>query len=259
MLALLISSLVAAAPTVAVVVSRRVDVKADVVAKVTSALEEALAAEKVSGVVDAAEARRRLSDQGVDPASTCDNDRLCLLGQLHLLKVDVLVAVDLGHVVDQYALRFSALDSAQGAPLVERGALVKARQLNATLPEEARTFAHELAALLSARAPQGLEPPPPVTTEPQLVSPPPRTAPAPGIVAFGVGGASWVLSFASLLVGLSIKSQLEGSVMGGGSMLTRAQADGLADNANAWLTGSLVSLLAGAAALALGAVLWFSG
>lgn len=261
MLALVISSLVAASPTLAVVVSRRVDVKPDVVAKVTSALEDALAAQKLSSVMGAAEARRRLSEQGVDPASTCDNDRMCLLGQLHLLKVDVLVAVDLGHVVDQYALRFSALDSAQGTPLVERGALVKARQLSSAIPDEAGAFARELAAVLEARAPRQQVAPSPAP-EPLIDSPPlaqQRSSRAPAIVAFATSGAAWLFSFASLVAGLSMKSQLDGSVRAGGSMLTRPQADALAGGANAWLTASLVSLLVGAAALALGAVLWFSG
>ena len=257
MLALLVSSLLAASPTVAVVVSRRVDVKPEVVTKVMSALEAALAAEKVPGVMGASEARRRLSEQGVDPASTCDNDRMCLLGQLHLLKVDVLIAVDLGHVVDQYALRFSALDSAQGAPLVERGALLKARQLVSALPDESRAFARELAALLAARTPpRPVERPP--REQPLVTSPPPPSR-APGVIAFAAGGAAWAFSVASLVVGLGLKSQLEGSVMGDSSTLTRARADALAGGANAWLTVSLVTLLVGAAALALGAVLWFSG
>lgn len=257
-LALLVTSYLAAAPTVAVVVARRVDVKADVVAKVTSALEAALAAEKLPSVLGAAEARRRLADQGVDPASTCDNDRMCLLGQLHLLKVDVLIAVDLGHVVDQYALRFTALDSALGAPLAERGALLKSRQLGSALPEETRAFARELAAVLAARTPsqQPVEAPPLFTSRPAVEQRSPR---APVIIAFAAGGAAWVFSFASLMAGLSMRAQLDGSVMAGSSTLTRAQADALAGNANGWLTGSLVSLLVGAAALALGAVLWFSG
>ena len=171
MLALLVSSMLLAPPSIAVVVSRRVDVKADAIARVTGALEDALAAEGVAGVLGAGEAKRRMAEQGVDSAS-CGDDRVCLLGVLHLLKVDVLVAVDLGHVVDQYALRVSAIDSEQGAPLAERGALVKARQLAAAVPDEARAFAKALKVALDARPAR----PQPVVEQPAPIV---ITTPAP--------------------------------------------------------------------------------
>ncbi len=265
LLALLASALVAAQPTVAIVVSRRVDVGAPVVAKVTSALEDALDAEQITGVVGAAEAKRRMAASGVQSAESCENDRVCLIGLLHLLKVDVVIAVDVGHVVDQYVLRISALDPSQPAPLAERATLVKLPKLGAVLPDEARAFARALkpalASLPLAAAP---EPAAAVAAPPVIVVPAPAAAPPASARSLGTGavfalaGASGLTSLAAVIAGSVLKGQLYGSYSPSRpqSSLSLDRAQSLANQANTAFTVSLVAVLLAGVALAAGLALW---
>jgi len=265
LLALLAPSLLAAQPSLAVVVSRRVEVSPQIAAKVTSALEEALAAEEVTGVVAAAEAKKRLAASGVQTSEACEADRVCLLGLLHVLKVDLLVAVDVGKVVDQYVLRVSAIDSAHAEPVAERATLVKLSKLGAVLPEETRAFARSLKQAL-ASVPVAPEPAPAATPPPVIVVPAAAASPVSArntglAVAIAVAGAGGLTSLAAVIAGSVLKGQLYGSYSPNRpqSSLTLDQAQSLASQANGAFTVSLVSVLVAAFAVAAGVTLWLLG
>ncbi|MBL8954315.1 MAG: hypothetical protein JNK82_26290 [Myxococcaceae bacterium] len=266
MFAHVVSTLLAADPTVAIVVSRRVDVGAPVVAKVTAALEDALAAEQVNNVVGAAEAKKRMAASGVESSESCGNDRVCLIGLLHLLNVDVLVAVDVGRVVDQYVLRLSAIVPELPTPIAERATLVKLPKLGAVLAAETRTFARELKGTFTvvtpepARAPNPASAPPP---PPLIVVPAAQERPLPvrsiGLGAtFAIAGVGALTALAAVIAGTVLKGQLDASYSPdrSSSSLSRTRAQSLANDSNGAFTVSLVSLVIAAASAAAGAGLW---
>ncbi|MBK7858627.1 MAG: hypothetical protein IPJ65_08405 [Archangiaceae bacterium] len=261
LLALLSAQLLTADPSVAIVISRRVDVKAEVAAKAMTAVEKALAAEQISHVMPSAETNRRLAQQGVKNTAGCEGDRVCLLGVMHVLEVDVLVAIDLGHVIDQYALRLSALDGSAVAPLAERAGLFPERQFASTLESEATQLARELRPRLVARP----DPEPTSQAAPVVIVPPaPAAAPSTkgpslGPVLLVGGGVSGLTSLALAIAGAAQKSSLDGSYHQGSSTFTRTEADALAGRANGLFTVSLLTLLLGAGLTALGAALLFGG
>jgi hypothetical protein len=206
-----------------------------------------------------------LAAAGVKDSATCEGRRACLAGLGRQLGLRAVVGVDVGRVLDQYAVTLEAVEVATETRLARRSFLVKVSAWpNGALPE-LETFATEYKAALAARPPPAdaptvakLDPPPPPPPPLVLEAPEPKRWPRITLlVAAGAGTAASIgLAAAGFAERDVLKAAERDSPWGPASTLTRAQADALAARSNALLTASLICAITSAVLAAAGFTVW---
>ncbi len=260
LLAALVPAVLAAEPSTAVLLARRVSVSAGDASALGAQAAALLSDAGVPGVLSAADTSRRLGKLGLKDATTCGGKPACLAEFGRQLKVEWLVLASVSRVADDKSLAFELFDVGAKA-VVERESLLlpKGAALAKDVLEgfagrvRARFGLPPLAKAGATPEVAKVEPPKsdtpvnpelvPRPTEPDLPPPPPPPE-APSHTASWVLGGTAVAALgtaaALLAVGLSTQGRVNAGPVG---------ADG---RVRSTLTGSEAQATAGAATTQLG-------
>lgn len=261
LLAALVPAVLAAEPSTAALLARRVSVSAGDAAALTTQASTLLSSAGVPGVLGAAETGRRLAKLGLKDATTCGAKPACLAEFGRQLKVEWLVLLSVSRVADDKSLALELFDVAAKA-VVEKESLLLPKG-TALAKDVLEGFAGRVRTRLglppltkATVTPEvaNTEPPKsdtPVNTaltprppEPDLPPPPPPPEAPPSHTASWVLGGTAVAALgtaaALLAVGLSTQGQVNAGTVG---------VDGRVRSA---LTGGEAQAKAGAATTQLG-------
>jgi len=198
--------------------------------------------------------------------SRCQADRNCLASLGRRLQASVVVTLDVGLVLDEYALRIEAIDSRTGTllgahPTSGAWAAVAARlasELGPMAYSITTHLEHDSPAPVAAAQPEPRPAPVPAPAPALAEAPPPapRTRLAPVVLGAGAGAAA-IATVVLAVMGLSHKGTVDGWAQAGPPYpVTIAQAEQTARSANLELSlaiaGAALTVALAAAALLVG-------
>ncbi|MBK7862376.1 MAG: hypothetical protein IPJ65_27960 [Archangiaceae bacterium] len=236
---------------------------------VAAQVQRALVREGVKDALEAPAVAAQVRATGAAEPRSCKGARSCAQNIAVLLgdKATV-VTVDVGKLGGTAVVRLEALQAGNEKPLEVSEVSVEVDAVGEKTALPVTLFARKVAQRVLVAPPPDDAPlqawvdpvsappaPPQVAAEPVKVAPAASASSsrsrAPAVVMTTVTALVAVAAVSFLASGLSAKGQYDGAREGGGTSLTRAQADGLASRANVSFT---VALIAGSVAAGSGVV-----
>lgn len=249
-------------PIAVVVASKRAGAEA-ISAKLATKVHGAVTAAGKTALDDAA-AVKQLKKDGVDPR-TCNGATECLLkAALKLGPKAVVIGVDVGKIGKNLAMHLEAVAADNGETVAVTDISATAGDWDAASTEPIATFVKQVTDKLgtpAVAAKDEIKRPSDAPADVALTPPPPAPAPAPAatatrssggskllpIIAIGAAGAALITSVVFLVLGMSEKSVIDGSLMQNGTVtnLTQPEFNRHKSAGNMYFTVSLSTALVG--------------